>query len=65
MKFLEFTTTHGANVLLNTEKIVSVEKVLLQSGFTQHTVFADTNLYTISEQEYNRITQTIDKVDHL
>lgn len=39
MKFLEFITTHGANVLLNTEKIVSVEKVLLQSGFTQHTVF--------------------------
>lgn len=66
MKFLEFTTAHGSIVLLNTEKIVSVYKTKLQSGRNQFgIVAADLNAYQILEDEYNRITQTIDKVDHL
>ena len=64
MKFLEVTTIDDSTLLIETSKIISIEKLKV----TTETYCAIAYLVgraIITEKEYNRITQTIDKVDHL
>lgn len=61
MKFLEFTTNNQNKVLLNLNEI---EGFVITNRNEYH-ILTYKQIYVVSEQEYNRITQTIDKVDHL
>lgn len=61
MKFLEFTTNNQNKVLLNFNEIEG----FVTTTKNEHHILTYKQIYVVSEQEYNRITQTIDKVDHL
>ena len=64
MKFLEITTTKDCKVFIELSKITSIEVVKVKELTMYAIVFGDEH-HMITEDEYNRITQTIDKVDHL
>lgn len=63
MKFLEFTTTLGNKVLLNINEIEAF--AYCPNEEEKYSVYTKETVYGLTETDYNRITQTIDKVDHL
>ena len=65
MKFLEFTTTLGNKVLLNINQIEAISYYPNNNEKYKYIIHVNDNEYGLTETDYNRITQTIDKVDHL
>ena len=65
MKFLEFTTTLGNKVLLNINQIESIVYYPNNNENFRYIIHVNQSEYGLTETDYNRITQTIDKVDHL
>ena len=66
MKFLEVKTASGTKLFINVDKIVAF-KTQEANGFINEAfaITLDNSEYLITKDEYNRITQSIDKVDHL
>lgn len=65
MKFLEFITTLGNKVLLNINQIEAINYYPNNNENYKYIIHVNENEYGLTEGDYNRITQTIEKVDHL
>lgn len=68
MKFLEFTTIHGNVLTINLDYLICLKYESENEYMFEryYIVFGQSDCqYQLSKEEYERITQYIDKVDHL